>query len=366
MNPDLDLTLQRVIRAPRTTVWRAWTDPAQLRAVVGSRPHRGPRRPARGTPRRCARDAHERRRRRVRARTSTRSFLVVDELERLAFTNAIDSRWRPANPDPVAMVAEILLDDHPAGTDYRVIVRHGDPAARARHEEIGFFDGWGSVTEQLAALVERGSAMKITLTEFVTLDGVSQGPGSPTEDTSDGFTRGGWLVPHLDEQFVRRASEWLDLADGLLLGRRTYEAFARDWPQITDPDDPFTERMNSLPKYVVTNTPIESAWNPTTVLRGDPVQSVGALRSRPGRELQIHGSARLGGTLLSAGLVDTLRLVVAPTIIGTGRRLLDHPSDSVGLRLVKHDVTSAGLLLLEYETTGASPVAEYEGVTAFV
>jgi len=207
--------------------------------------------------------------------------------------------------------------------------------------------------------------MKVTITEFVTLDGVSQGPGSPTEDTSDGFTHGGWLVPHLDEQFVRRASEWLDLADGLLLGRRTYEAFARDWPQITDPDDPFTERMNSLPKYVVTNTPIESAWNPTTLLRGNPVHTVQALKARPGRELQIHGSARLGGSLLSAGLVDTVRLVVAPAIIGTGRRLLAHPSDSIGLRLVQHDVTSAGLLLLEYETTGALPVADYEGVKAF-
>jgi dihydrofolate reductase len=137
--------------------------------------------------------------------------------------------------------------------------------------------------------------VKVTITEFVTLDGVSQGPGSPTEDTSDGFTRGGWLVPHLDEQFVRQACEWLDLADGLLLGRRTYQAFARDWPQITDPDDPFTERMNSLPKYVVTNTLIEGTWNPTIVLRGDAVQSVGALRSRPGRELQIHGSAASAG-----------------------------------------------------------------------
>ena len=208
--------------------------------------------------------------------------------------------------------------------------------------------------------------MKITLTEFVTLDGVSQGPGSPTEDTSDGFTRGGWLVPHLDEQFVRRASEWLDLADGLLLGRRTYEAFARDWPQITDPDDPFTERMNSLPKYVVTNTPIDSAWNPTTVLRGDPVESVGALKSRPGRELQIHGSARLGGSLLAAGLVDTLRLVVAPTIIGAGRGCSPTRATASAFGSLEHDVTSAGLLLLEYETTGASPVAEYEGVTAFV
>ena len=208
--------------------------------------------------------------------------------------------------------------------------------------------------------------MKIAITQFVTLDGVSQGPGSSREDTSGGFTHGGWLVPHLDQQFVRRASEWLDLADGLLLGRRTYDAFARDWPKITDPDDPFTERMNSLPKYVVTNTPCDRAWEPTTVLRGDPVESVGPLKTQSGRELQIHGSARLAGALLSAGLVDTLRLVVAPTIVGAGRRLLTDPADSVGLRLVEHDVTSTGLLLLEYETTGDSPTAEYEGVSAFV
>src|SRR6185295_16059499 len=225
------------------------------------------------------------------------AFLVVDDRERLVFTNAVDSRWRPTRPDPIAMVAEIVLRDHPDGTDYRVVVRHGDPAARARHQE----------------------------------------PGSATEDTSDGFTRGGWLVPHIDGQFVRRASAWLDLADGLLLGRRTYEAFARDWPQITDPDDPFTEQMNALPKYVVTTTLTEGTWHPTTVLRGDPVHTVGALRPRPGRELQVHGSARLGATLLAAGLVDALRLVVAPTIIGSGRRLLVHPSEGVGLRLVHQE-----------------------------
>lgn len=208
--------------------------------------------------------------------------------------------------------------------------------------------------------------MKITLTQFVTLDGVCQGPGSPTEDPSDGFARGGWLVPYLDELFVQRTSEWLDLADALLLGRRTYEAFARDWPRITDPDDPFTERMNALPKYVVTNTLTEGGWHPTTVLRGDPIRTVGALTVQPGRELQIHGSARLGNALVAAGLVDTLRLVVAPTVSGSGRRLLDHPDGPVGLRLVHHEVTANGLLLLQYETVGAAPVAEYEGVTAFV
>jgi dihydrofolate reductase len=207
--------------------------------------------------------------------------------------------------------------------------------------------------------------MKVVLTTFVTLDGVSQGPGSPTEDTSDGFTRGGWLVPYLDDLFVQRTSEWLDLADGLLFGRRTYEAFARDWPRITDPDDPFTERMNSLPKYVVTSTLTEGGWDPTTVLPGDPIKTVGELGARPGRELQVHGSARLGNALLAAGLVDLVRLVVAPVVIGSGRRLLDHPTGPVGLRLVDQEVTANGLVLLQYETAGAAPVAEYEGVTAF-
>ena len=102
--------------------------------------------------------------------------------------------------------------------------------------------------------------MRITLTEFVTLDGVCQGPGSPTEDTSDGFTRGGWLVPHLDERFVRRTVEWLGRADGLLLGRRTYEAFARDWPRITDPDDPYS-RSTGAPGWGV------RCWRPGSSTR---------------------------------------------------------------------------------------------------
>ncbi len=206
--------------------------------------------------------------------------------------------------------------------------------------------------------------MKLVLTEFVTLDGVSQGPGSPTEDTSDGFTRGGWLVPFIDETFVRRTAEWLALADGLLLGRRTYDAFARDWPQITDPDDPFTERMNALPKYVVSRTLTEGTWHPTTVVNS--LEAVAELKKAPGNELQIHGSARLGDALVKAGLVDLVRLVVAPTLIGAGRRLFEHSEGTAGLKLTKHEATPSGLLLLEYEAQGVAPTAAYEGVTAFV
>ncbi|MDA2804998.1 dihydrofolate reductase family protein [Nocardiopsis suaedae] len=208
--------------------------------------------------------------------------------------------------------------------------------------------------------------MRLALTQFTTLDGVSQGPGASDEDTSGGFTGGGWFVPHIDGVFVRRASEWLGLADGLLFGRRTYEAFARDRPAITDPDDPFAERMNTLPKFVVSSTLTEGGWNPTTVLRGDPVRAVAGLKERPGRELQIHGSARLGDALLAAGLVDTLPPVVAPTVLRSGRRLLSGPGDSSGLRLVAHEATPNGLLLLEYAAQGRAPHADYARVSDFV
>ncbi|MFB9929961.1 dihydrofolate reductase family protein [Amycolatopsis halotolerans] len=205
--------------------------------------------------------------------------------------------------------------------------------------------------------------MRVTITAFVTLDGVSQGPGSSTEDTSDGFGRGGWFVPHLDQRFVQLASEWLDRADGLLFGRRTYTSFARDWPAVDDPGDPFAERMNSLPKYVVSNTIETGDWAPTTVLRGDPVAAVEKLKAQPGRELQIHGSARLGNTLLSEGVVDKVRLVVTPTVLGAGRLQFPHPGSATGLRLTHHEATPSGLVLLEYDVTGEAAVGDYEGVT---
>jgi uncharacterized protein YndB with AHSA1/START domain len=153
VNPDLDLGLQRVIRAPPATVWRAWTDPSRLErwwvpAPTVARVDRLEVRPGGAFVTSMSDDGD------VFVAHVDASFLVVDEHERLVFTNAIDSRWRPSNPAPVAMTAEITFGEHLEGTDYRVVVRHGDPAARARHEQLGFVDGWGSVTAQLATLVE--------------------------------------------------------------------------------------------------------------------------------------------------------------------------------------------------------------------
>ena len=205
--------------------------------------------------------------------------------------------------------------------------------------------------------------MKLTVTQFLTLDGVSQGPGSPEEDTSDGFTQGGWLVPHMDEAFIRRASEWLRQADALLLGRRTYEAFARDWPQITDPDDPFTLLMNSLPKYVASHTLTAGTWNPTTILSGDVAAQVAEVKQQPGREIQVHGSARLAQSLLAAGLVDELRLVIAPVVVGRGRRLFPDGGAPAGLRLISSETTPSGLALQTYEWAGLPDYATYTGVS---
>lgn len=208
--------------------------------------------------------------------------------------------------------------------------------------------------------------MKLTLTEFVSLDGVAQGPGSPGEDTSDGFTQGGWLVPHADEAFMRQAVEWLGQADALLLGRRTYEAFARDWPQITDPDDPFTVPMNSLPKYVASQTMTAATWDPATILSGDVAAQVAELKQQPGRELQVHGSARLAQSLLAAELIDELRLVVAPVVVGHGRRLFPEGGAPAGLRLLATKTTPSGLALQTYEWVGLPAYATYSGASDFV
>jgi uncharacterized protein YndB with AHSA1/START domain len=156
VNPDLDLALERVIRASRAAVWNAWTDPSRFEkwwvpAPARCRVDRLEVRPGGAFVTRFSEDGIE------FAAHMDAAFLVVDELERIVFTNAIDSAWRPANPAPVAMTAEIILRDHPDGTDYRIVVRHGDPAARARHDALGFVDGWGSVTEQLAGVAESES-----------------------------------------------------------------------------------------------------------------------------------------------------------------------------------------------------------------
>ncbi|UYM07377.1 SRPBCC domain-containing protein [Solicola gregarius] len=153
MNPDLDLGIDRVIRAPRKAVWNAWTDPANfaqwwIPAPTVCRVERLEVRPGGGLVTSMSDDGD------AFVPHLDACFLVIDEYERIVFTNAIDSQWRPAGPAPVAMTAEVVLRDHPDGTDYRITVRHGDAAARNRHADLGFADGWGTTTGQLARVAE--------------------------------------------------------------------------------------------------------------------------------------------------------------------------------------------------------------------
>jgi len=203
--------------------------------------------------------------------------------------------------------------------------------------------------------------MRLVLMQFSSLDGVTQGPGAPDEDTSDGFERGGWFVPFVDEEFLGIVRGWAEAADAYLFGRRTYTAFALDWPNMPDLDDPIAKSLNTQPKYVASTTlaDADASWSPSTVLRGDLTAAVIELKRQPGRELQIHGSTTLGRSLLDAGLVDELRLVVAPVIVGDGRQLFQRSDHATGLRLVDATMTSPGLAVHTYAVDGPATFDTY-------
>ena len=194
--------------------------------------------------------------------------------------------------------------------------------------------------------------MKLTVTTFLTVDGVMQGPGGPEEDPSDGFDLGGWLVPYADEDMGRIVVEWFATADAFLLGRRTYEIFAGYWPQVTDENDPVAVALNGLPKYVASTTLNRVDWANSTLIEKDVVDAVTELKSRPGRDLQVHGSGELAQTLIEHDLVDEYRLFIYPVVLGRGRRLFASGAVPSALRLADVRTTAAGVAVHTYERAG--------------
>jgi len=192
---------------------------------------------------------------------------------------------------------------------------------------------------------------KLTMTTFLTIDGVMQAPGAPTEDTSGGFPHGGWLVPHFDAEAGRFMTGVFANADALLLGRATYEIFARHWPRVTDPADPIAAALNRLPKHVASRSLESVDWNRSTLVR-DVVAEVPALKRRYERELQVHGSAGLAQTLIAHDLVDEYHLLTFPVILGAGKRLFAAGTVPSALELVGSRTTSTGVTIHSYRRAG--------------
>jgi dihydrofolate reductase len=192
---------------------------------------------------------------------------------------------------------------------------------------------------------------KLTMTTFVTLDGVMQAPGAPTEDTSGGFPHGGWLVPYFDAEAGRFMTEVFERADAFLLGRGTYQIFAAHWPRVTDPKDPIAGPLNALPKHVASKGLDRVDWHNSSLVR-DIASEVSALKRRYDRELQVHGSAGLARILLEQGLVDELNLLVFPLLLGTGKRLFSGATLPTALKLTSSRVTSTGVVIASYQRVG--------------
>jgi dihydrofolate reductase len=196
--------------------------------------------------------------------------------------------------------------------------------------------------------------MRLTITTFLTLDGVMQAPGGVEEDRSGGFDLGGWLPPHFDETVGGWMGETFERAEALLLGRRTYDIMAAYWPHVTDPAEGGPDNpLNRLPKYVATNRDDELTWSGSHRLGSDLAAAVTELKNRPGGELQVHGSGALARSLMREGLIDTYQLLVFPVVLGRGQRLFADGVPPAGLRLTGTRTSGTGVTMLTYDSTGA-------------
>ncbi len=188
---------------------------------------------------------------------------------------------------------------------------------------------------------------KIVVVNSLTLDGVMQAPGRPDEDARGGFTHGGWAVPYNDEVMGRTMGEQMTGQGSLLLGRRTYEDFYGYWPK--QQDNPFTPVLNATRKYVASTTLTEPLpWENSTLLKGDAVDAVAALKAEGSDTLTILGSGALIHSLQQRRLIDEYLLLIHPLVLGTGTRLFPEAVPTAPLRLVNSVTTTKGVVIATY------------------
>lgn len=191
---------------------------------------------------------------------------------------------------------------------------------------------------------------KLIVFTMLTLDGVMQAPGGPDEDTSSSFKYGGWIVPYADDAFDQVLKQELSKPFDLLLGRTTYDVFADYWPEKTS----FVgTAFNKAHKYVVSgNGSIVLTWDDSSLITGDVVAGIKALKQGNGPDLQVHGSSVLAQTLLANDLVDELRLRIFPITLGTGKRLFESGTMPAAFEVIDTKALSSGVILANYRRAG--------------
>ena len=198
---------------------------------------------------------------------------------------------------------------------------------------------------------------RLVVSTFVSLDGVAQAPGGPGEDDDGGFALGGWVVPHFDEAVGAFMGDLMGKPFDLVLGRRTYDVFAAHWPNASEEEG--AGPLNAAVKHVASRGTPDLSWERSQLLEGDVAQAVAALKEQDGPELQVHGSLNLLQSLLPAGLVDELRLVVFPVVLGSGKRLFGDGAAPLGLELVSSTTSSTGVVMSVYRPAGSVETGTY-------
>jgi len=197
---------------------------------------------------------------------------------------------------------------------------------------------------------------KIIAATFVSLDGVMQAPGGPEEDPVGGFKFGGWTFHYFDEVGGAAMDELFSKPFALLLGRRTYDIFNAYWPYQKDP---IADAFNPATKYVATHRPDTLTWQNTQWLGEDIVAALRRLSKQDGPDLLIQGSADLIQTLLANGLIDEIRLMIFPLLLGKGKRLFGDDAMPAAFKLVKSQTSSTGVIIATYERSGEIEVGSF-------
>lgn len=202
--------------------------------------------------------------------------------------------------------------------------------------------------------------MRLVVSEFMSLDGVSQAPGGPDEDTDGGFAHGGWSMRWFDPEVMGGAIDAV-MADteALLFGRRTWEVMAAAWPDRAGAD-PFADRMNAVTKHVVSTTLDDvGEWDNSHLVDGDdPIDAIAALRAQPGGTLLVMGSTRLTNTLFQAGLVDELLLMISPVLLGGGKSIFPDDREMRALELVTVTQAASGAVVCTYRPGDVPPMPD--------